>query len=94
MRIHCPYCGARDLLEFTWGGEAGISRPLNPQTCSDEEWGAYLFIRKNPRGTLRERWCHTYGCGQWFEVQRDTMTHALESALDAKPVRANGKSQT
>jgi sarcosine oxidase subunit delta len=82
MRIPCPLCGIRDALEFTWGGEADVVRPQNPQACSDEAWAAYLFIRKNPRGGTYERWCHTYGCGQWFSVRRDTVTHVVEPVVD------------
>jgi len=78
MRIPCPYCGVRDVLEFTWGGQADIARPADPAACSAEEWGAYLFIRQNPKGVHHERWCHTYGCGQWFSVWRDTLTHVIE----------------
>ncbi|MFM8346089.1 MAG: sarcosine oxidase subunit delta [Betaproteobacteria bacterium] len=26
-----------------------------------------------------ERWRHTYGCAQWFNVQRDTVTHAVDA---------------
>jgi sarcosine oxidase delta subunit len=24
-----------------------------------------------------ERWCHSYGCGQWFNIVRDTVTHRI-----------------
>jgi heterotetrameric sarcosine oxidase delta subunit len=78
MRIPCPHCGERDAFEFTWGGQADIVRPADPNACSDEEWCAYLFIRRNPRGMHHERWCHTYGCGQWFNLWRHTVTHLVE----------------
>ena len=78
MQIPCPYCGVRDSPEFTWGGQADIIRPVDPRACTDEEWGAYLFIRRNPKGMHHERWCHTYGCRQWFNVWRDTVTHVIE----------------
>lgn len=78
MRINCPYCGPRDETEFTCGGEAHIQRPRSPARCSDAEWGDYLFTRRNPRGVHHERWCHTYGCGQWFHLARHTVTHAIE----------------
>ena len=44
----------------------------------------YLFIRRNPRGMHHERWCHTYGCGQWFNLWRHTVTHLAErvAAMD------------
>ncbi|HEY5558780.1 MAG TPA: sarcosine oxidase subunit delta [Steroidobacteraceae bacterium] len=77
LRIECPWCGARDEPEFTYGGEAHISRP--PAKCSDEEWSRYLFFRSNPKGEHAERWCHTYGCGQWFNVVRDTVTHEIKA---------------
>ncbi len=78
-RIDCPWCGARDENEFTWGGEAHIARP-DPATCSDTQWRDYLFMRRNPRGVHHERWCHTCGGGQWFHLARDTVTHRVERA--------------
>ena len=78
MQIPCPYCGTRDALEFTWGGQADMVRPVDPLACSDAEWGAYLFMRRNPQGVHHERWCHTYGCRQWFNVWRNTVTHLVE----------------
>ena len=77
MRLACPHCGPRDETEFTWGGDADIVRPADPSASSDEEWAAYLFVRRNPKGALHERWCHTYGCGQWFTVRRDTLTNSV-----------------
>ena len=74
-RIPCPHCGPRDEIEFTFGGPADLERP--PLSCTDEQWRDYLFTRTNPRGLHHERWCHTYGCGQWFELKRDTATHAI-----------------
>ena len=45
--INCPYCGERDQSEFSSGGEAHIVRPKQPTELSDEQWGEFLFIRKN-----------------------------------------------
>ncbi len=75
LRIECPWCGARDEPEFSYGGETLVSRP--PPDCSDEEWAQYLFFRSNPKGEHAERWCHSHGCGQWFNVARDTVTHEI-----------------
>jgi heterotetrameric sarcosine oxidase delta subunit len=86
LRIECPWCGARDEPEFTYGGETNISRP--PPKCSDEEWSQYLFFRSNPKGEHAERWCHTHGCGQWFNVVRDTVTHEVKATYrmgEARP---------
>lgn len=78
-RLGCPLCGLRDHYEFTFGGPAHIVRP-DPVKCSESEWATYLFYRENPRGLHQERWCHTYGCGQWFLIARDTVTHRIERA--------------
>lgn len=86
LRISCPWCGERDEPEFTFGGEAHVARP--PFDCDDATWARYLFVRENPKGTHFERWCHTYGCGQWFNVVRDTVTHEIRAAYrndEARP---------
>lgn len=75
--IDCPWCGARDETEFRWGGQGHITRPGPPDEVSDETWGAYLFTRDNPKGPHRERWVHFAGCRQWFNVERDTVTHRI-----------------
>ena len=75
LRIPCPCCGVRDEPEFSFGGSAHISRP--GLGCSDAEWADYLFTRDNPKGVHFERWCHTFGCGRWFNVARDTTTHRI-----------------
>ncbi len=76
LLIECPWCGPRDESEFSYGGEAHIVRP-DPDAASDEEWAAYLFYRKNPRGDHLEQWCHASGCRRWFNVRRDTMTYEI-----------------
>lgn len=75
LRIDCPYCGTRDEAEFVFGGESHVERP-GPE-ASDAEWAEYLFNRDNPKGVHFERWCHASGCGQWFNVVRDTVTHEI-----------------
>ena len=75
LRIDCPDCGTRDEIEFRYGGETHLSRP-EPET-DDAQWSDYLFNRKNPKGVLFERWCHSFGCGQWFNVARHTVTHEI-----------------
>jgi len=77
LRIPCPWCGERDQTEFQFGGEAHLARPENPAEATDVEWANYLFYRKNPKGIHNERWVHSYGCRQWFNIARDTMTHEI-----------------
>ncbi len=79
LRITCPYCGPRDEHEFGYGGEAHIARPREPERLTDEEWADYLFMRTNPKGLHYERWVHTHGCGRWFNVLRDTVTHRIHA---------------
>lgn len=81
LRIPCPYCGVRDQDEFRFGGEAPIVRPADPEQASDEAWGEYLFYRNNKKGPQMERWLHNHGCGQWFLVQRNTLTHEITKVL-------------
>jgi sarcosine oxidase, subunit delta len=78
LRIPCPYCGStRDEDEFTFGGPYERVRPSAPQELNDSQWADYLFTRENIRGASLERWRHTFGCRQWFGVERDTVTHNL-----------------
>ena len=80
--IRCPYC--RELRtedELIYGGEAGIERPSSDS--SDVEWTDYLFMRRNPKGIIREQWCCSSGCGQWFKVVRHTVTHKVMQVLMA-----------
>lgn len=75
LRICCPYCGVRDEPEFTFGGPSHITRP--PPDATDAVWAAYLFNRDNPKGLHAERWLHSFGCGRWFNVARNTVTHEI-----------------
>jgi len=81
MSLCCPYCGPRPENELRCGGSSHILRP--DLSCTDEEWGEYLFGRANPRGLHAERWCHVFGCGQWFNLVRDTATHEIKAVYGA-----------
>ncbi len=72
--IRCPYCGERDMSEFSSGGEAHIARPTNSESMSDPEWADFVFARSNPKGILAERWNHQAGCRRWFNMLRNTAT--------------------
>jgi sarcosine oxidase subunit delta len=73
LLIRCPYCAEeRPEVEFAYRGEAGLTRPA--ADCSDAEWGAYLYLRANPRGRHAERWLHRHGCRRFFIAVRDTVT--------------------
>lgn len=82
LLIECPYCGERAETEFSYGGEAGIVRPANPEVLSDAEWAEYLFSRKNPRGAHTELWNHAQGCRRWFKVERDTVSYVIKESRE------------
>ncbi|GJL81185.1 MAG: sarcosine oxidase subunit delta [marine bacterium B5-7] len=88
LKIECPWCGVRDQSEFSYGGEAHIVRPENPDALSDEQWGDYLFFRDNTKGVHREQWCHGAGCRRWFNAVRDTVTYRIMAVYrpDEDPV--------
>ncbi len=71
--LTCPYCGVQaEESELHPGGEAHLKR-IGPDG-NDDDFEAYLFARKNPKGVHFERWRHAYGCGKWFLAARDTAT--------------------
>jgi sarcosine oxidase subunit delta len=79
--IYCPYCGEhREEEEFHPKGQAHLSRPENPDECSDEEWGDFLYFRDNPRGLHHEIWVHAIGCRKFFNVTRDTQTYEIKES--------------
>jgi heterotetrameric sarcosine oxidase delta subunit len=80
--IPCPWCGPRDETEFSYGGQAGVAYPEDPAALTDEQWAEYLFFRDNPKGPFPERWVHTHGCRQWFDLTRDTVTHEIHVRRD------------
>lgn len=77
LNIRCPWCGARDEIEFSYGGQAHVAYPADPQALADDEWAAYIFMRDNPKGYFRERWVHSQGCRRWFNLARHTVTHEI-----------------
>jgi len=79
--IFCPFCEEhREEEEFHVSGEAHIARPLDPDNCTDAEWGDFLYFRRNPRGLHRELWAHTAGCRKYFNILRDTQTHEIHGS--------------
>ncbi|WP_116813320.1 sarcosine oxidase subunit delta [Steroidobacter cummioxidans] len=92
LQIPCPYCGMRDEEEYRFGGESHVTRPL--LDANDSVWADYLFNRINPKGIAFERWLHSYSCGRWFNVARDTVTHEILAVYvmgAAKPQLTDGE---
>jgi len=80
LLIQCPWCGFREETEFSYGGEAHIVRPLEPDKLTDPEWADYLFMRENTKGDQREMWYHSSGCRRWFNAERNTVTYKFGAA--------------
>ena len=77
MRIPCPFCGDRDVHEFSVRGEVGPQRPEPAAADAADQFFNYLYPKNNPAGANREHWYHASGCRQWLTVERDTRTHAV-----------------
>ena len=85
MRITCPFCGLRDLAEYTYYGDASRERPSVDNT-DPEAWSSYVYERDNPKGPHKEFWHHLHGCRQWLVVERNTATHEILSVEAARDV--------
>ena len=82
LQFNCPNCHAIvDETELTPGGQAHLKR--QGPGSSDEDFTAYLFMRKNPIGVHFERWLHSYGCGKWFHAARCTKSLEVFGTYDA-----------
>ena len=58
--------------------------PEDPAELNDREWAEYLFYRDNPKGAFAERWVHSTGCRQWFNMLRDTVTYEIQAVYPAR----------
>lgn len=86
MQISCPFCGARDLSEYAYIGDASRQIPALSQPAT--VWADYVWSRTNPRGLHREHWQHSFGCRQFLLVVRDTATHRIHSVQTVGPFAA------
>ena len=81
LLIPCPWCGPRAQIEFTYGGDATLRRPL--PDAPESAWSDYVYLRDNPRGPHDELWYHGGGCRSWLKVRRDTATHDILASAPA-----------
>lgn len=77
LLVPCPHCGPRNAADLTYRGEAH-ARP-DPATTTREEWRAYLYLRDNPAGWLRENWYCAAGCRRHFQIERHTVTGEIRT---------------
>ena len=65
------------------GDDTSLHRP--DRDAGAEAWHAYVHLRDNPAGRLREMWYHD-PCQTWIVVERDTVTHAVYATALAREV--------
>jgi sarcosine oxidase subunit delta len=62
------------VYEFRFGGE----RKQRPAPgAPEEEWFGYSYGRNNEAGAQMEWWYHRYGCRQWLQAVRNTITNEV-----------------
>ena len=86
MRIECPFCGERDVSEFTYLGDADFRRPAADTEDLADRFYEAVYLRDNPVGPHAELWYHAGGCLSWLRVTRNTRTHevlAVQLAAEA-----------
>jgi heterotetrameric sarcosine oxidase delta subunit len=83
MRIPCPFCGERDLSEFSYLGDAARHPDLGADLA--EPLFEAVYLRDNPAGPHEELWHHVFGCRSWLIVTRNTVTHEILAAKLAQP---------
>jgi heterotetrameric sarcosine oxidase delta subunit len=94
MRINCPFCGERALEEFSYLGDASVTRPDPSVPGAEDAFYAYAYQRRNIAGPMQELWYHAAGCHAWLVVSRDTRTHEVFEVRPAQQValeRRNAK---
>ena len=77
MRIQCPFCGERDLSEFSYLGAAAFTRPDPDTPQAETAFHEAVYLRDNPAGPHEELWYHASGCRSWLRVTRNTRTHEI-----------------
>lgn len=83
MLITCPYCGPRDVSEYTYQGDGNRTRP-DPASTDREARNAYVYDRLNVAGEHNEIWQHSGGCRAHLAVVRSTLTHEVSGVAFAR----------
>lgn len=91
LLLQCPWCGERAQTEFTYGSDATVQRPSNPDSVSLTAWLDYIYLRDNPCGPHLEWWHHNAGCRRWFKVRRNTATHEMLGSEPAVAAPSGGE---
>jgi len=81
MRITCPFCGERELGEFTYLGDAKPQRPV--ADAGEDAVYDYVYMRDNVAGVMAEKWDHGGGCPVWPKGPPTKLTHEISSVEPA-----------
>ena len=82
MRIACPFCGERELGEFTYLGDAEPQRPAATARRKTRCSTTSICATTSP-ARCSEYWYHGGGCRAWLKVARNTLTHEITSVEPA-----------
>ncbi len=78
LLIRCPWCGERDEVEFRYGGAAHVAYPARPRGARRRGLEPLPLLPPEPAGPVRRSaGCTPPAAGRWFNVVRDTTTHAV-----------------
>ena len=78
MLITCPWCGRRAQTEFSYIDDATARRP-NMDSVNEAEHFKFVYECDSRRGVQYELWHHHAGCGKFFKIHRDTITHEIHA---------------
>ena len=74
-----PLVRSRAEIEFAYGGEGGVVRPVRLGTDGAMKNGVTMSSCAATPGLHHERWRHASGCGRWFNALRDTVTYRIHA---------------
>lgn len=86
LLVPCPNCGPRPAADFRYLGETQ-PRP-GPSSTTPEQWRAYLYLRDNPAGWIRETWYCRSGCRRYFVLERNTASNEFRDSPSPAPKKA------
>lgn len=86
-QLRCPLNGLRNISEFVWLGE--VKPEPDPDTCTDAEWAAYVFLEQNLAGVVYEWWVHTPS-NMVFIARRNTVTDEVIETMTYDEYLAKG----
>ena len=80
MRIPCPFCGERDVREFSYLGDATLDAARRHASRGRGHARLRLSARQPGRARIASSGITAPAAAAWLVVTRDTRTHAIDSA--------------